>query len=503
MSAFFLAVAQANPVANAAAAEPMTEIGIYVHAFFLVLALGLPFLVLTLEALGIRKKDHDYTHGAKIISQVWAVSFAFGAITGTFVEFGLYLVWPGTILAISSFWFIPFIGDLSAFLIEFSFLIAYLHFWEKINPWIHWLLGWGILIGSNLSAVAILAANAWMQMPWGTGLLVNKILPWVPDLGPNVVNETAFQVIFRTAANTGPLNLANTNATSSLGFLLYDPTIVLSNPNTIVTSAHTILAALIIAAFETAAVFSYSYLRGGNIKQRPFYLKIMKVAYGIGSIAMFAQAFAGDQQARVLYNYERLQFITIEGTPAKGSIDPPIGMLLYANPYHFFQGYDFYNSTATGSIDPSVVVQSVNSAAAAQPLLHPLYYTMVFSGLVLLIFGIAFFGLFVPKIDRLVRFVTTLPTERFLIYTSLVAPFIGLVAGASGWAIREMGRHPWTVMGLIQYTQVVTPLPITPAFSAGIIGLEVLMFIGGCITLYLVPTRSLEKGQEEIVVVRA
>jgi cytochrome bd ubiquinol oxidase subunit I len=492
-----------SPAANAAAAEPMTELGIYVHAFFLVLALGLPFLVLSIEFAGIRKKDHDYTHGAKIISWVWAVSFAFASITGTFVEFGLYLIWPGTILAVSSFWFIPFVFDLSSFLIEFSFMIAYLHFWEKINPWMHWLLGWGILIGSNLSAVAILAANSWMQAPWGTGSIVNKILPWVPNLGPNVVNSTAFQVLYHTAANTGPLNLANTNASSALGTLLYNPYIVLTNPDNIVTSAHTILAALLVATFETAAVFSYAYLKGGDVSQRPFYLKIMKAAYGVGAIAMFLQAFAGDQMARIVYIFQRIQFITFEGTSAKGNIDPPVGTLLYGNPFHFFQGYDYYNATASSSADPSAVIQSIDAAQQVQWLLHALYYVMVFSGLVLLIFGIAYFGLYSAKINRLVWFVTTLPTERFLIYTALVAPFIALAAGASGWAIREMGRHPWTVMGLIQYTQVVTPLPITAGFSALIMGIEIAMFVAGCVALYLIPTRSLEKGQEEIVIVRA
>jgi len=179
---------------NTAAAEPITELGIYVHAFFLVLALGLPFLVLTLEALGIRKKDHDYTHGAKIISQVWAVSFAFGAITGTFVEFGLYLIWPGTILAISSFWFIPFIFDLSAFLIEISFLMAYLHLWEKINTWLHWLLGWGILIGSNLCSrdigckcVDASSLGNWLTREQNFAM---SSRPWTERRKPNLIPAT-------------------------------------------------------------------------------------------------------------------------------------------------------------------------------------------------------------------------------------------------------------------------------------------------------------------------
>ena len=276
----------------------------------------------------------------------------------------------------------------------------------------------------------------------------------------------------------------------------------MDNPNAIITSIHTILAAVIIACFETAAVFSYSYLRGGKVKQRPFYLKILKAAYGAGGITMFVQGFAGDQMARLLYTFEKLQFVTLEGIPAKGGSDPIIGMLLYGNPFHFFKGFSYYNSTASASIDPRAVIQSVNLASQSQPLLNLLYYTMVTGGIILLVFGIAYFGLFVGKIDKFVRFVTKLPTERFLIYSSLIAPFIALAAGASGWAIREIGRQPWIVMGLIQTTQVITPLHITPKFSAFIMAIEVTMFIGGCIALYLIPTRSLEKGQEEIVIVR-
>ncbi len=499
----FLPILAASDLQNANAAEPMTALGIYIHAFFLILVLGLAPLVLLLEFLGIRKKDSDYMRGAKIISQLWAVSFAFGAVTGTFVEFGLYLLWPGTILAISSFWFIPFIFDLFSFMIEVAFLVAYLHFWGRsINQWLHWGLGWGIMIGSMFSGVAILAANSWLQTPWGTGNLVHQILPWVPTLGPNEVNSTAFSTISETAANTGVLNLANTGAANSLGFLLFNPLIVLLSPNSIVTTVHTILGAIIVACFETAAVFSYNYLRGGKVSQKPFYLKIMKSAYGFGGVAMFAQAFAGDQMARIVYAFQRLQFISFEGISPKGGIDPPIGLLLYGNPFHYFRGFDYYNSLASNSSQPSVVLQSVSFAQQSEPLLHFLYYTMVISGSILLILGISYFGLYVKRIDSLVRFVTRLPTERFLIYTSFLAPILALAAGGSGWAIREIGRHPWTVYGLIQYPQVVTSVSITAQFSVLIMAIEVVLLVGGLLALYFIPTRALEKGEEELVVIR-
>ena len=44
-----LSINQNTLISNANAAEPMTIIGIYVHGFFLLMAVGLPYLVLTYE----------------------------------------------------------------------------------------------------------------------------------------------------------------------------------------------------------------------------------------------------------------------------------------------------------------------------------------------------------------------------------------------------------------------------------------------------------------------
>ena len=197
-----------------------------------------------------------------------------------------------------------------------------------------------------------------------------------------------------------------------------------------------------------------------------------------------------------------MQFVTFEGIPAKGGLDPVIGLLLSGNPNRIFPGYDYFSSLASQSSQPGAVTQSVATAQQLEPLLHFLYYTMAISGGALLILSIAYFGLYSKKLDRLVRLVTRLPSERFVIYTSFIAPVIGLAAGGSGWAIREIGRHPWTVYGLMEYSQVVTPATITPQFTALIILLEIVLLVGGLLALYFVPTRALEKGEEQLVVIR-
>ena len=512
MSAVILAVAlllalyaSAQPTpsssaANAVASEPMTILGIYVHAFFLSLAVGLPYVVLPLEALGIIRKDNQYTEAAKRISVVWAISFGFGAVTGTLVEFGLVQVWSGVLLAIGSFFFIPLVFELFAFLTEVVFLALYLYTWGRMKRgWLHWLIGLFLLIGSSSSAVLILTANAWMQTPWGTGSLVQAILPWSPVLGPTAVNSTALVAVYNTLPKTGSLVMASPTVISSLGYLLYDPYVVLFNPNALVTSTHTILTAIVIAAFETAAIFSYSYLKG-NGEKNEFFLRTVKFAYGVGAVATILTIISGDQMARTVYSYQYLKFLTMEGF--KGGLDPIIGTISNFNPNYVFPSFSDLAVTTSKSIDPAAATLTIVKAEEMMPILSTLYYSMIISGVLLLVCSIAYTGLFSGKIDRLVRLILRMSTERFLLYSSFAAAAFAGVAGSAGWAVRELGRQPWTIYGLVRPEQVITPNPITPLFSYFIMLVEAVTFACGLVALYFIPTKSLMEIQEQIEVVR-
>jgi cytochrome d ubiquinol oxidase subunit I len=127
---------------------------------------------------------------------------------------------------------------------------------------------------------------------------------------------------------------------------------------------------------------------------------------------------------------------------------------------------------------------------------------MIISGVLLLVFSVAYLGLFSRRVDRLVRVVIRIPTERFVLYSSFVAALLGIVAGSAGWAVRELGRQPWTIYGLIRPEQLITPNPITPLFSYFIILLETMTFVSGTIALYFIPTKSLMEIAKQVEVVR-
>ncbi|MVT13239.1 MAG: hypothetical protein GPW16_03015 [Euryarchaeota archaeon] len=488
-----LSIGENNLISNANAAEPMTILGIYVHGFFLLMAVGLPYLVLAYEFLGIRKRDLEYLNAAKKLSTVWGISFAIGAATGTLVEFGLVQVWSGTLVAIGSFFFAPLTLELFAFMVEVVFVVIYLFTWDINKPsWFHFLSGLVLLIASNISAYLILAANSFMNVPWGTGDLVSKILPWMPALGPNSVNQAALDNLYVMLQNNGTIALIKYSLENNVGIIFYNPMIPLLNPDLFATFIHTVLATIIIASFEASAFIAYDYIK--RISERNYRFKLLKVSYGTGAVASILMAFSGDFMGRIVYQYNVLKFIAFEGLGNSGGRDPIMGILLYGNPNYNFPGFDYYLALASRSVDPNAVVQSVLAAQSFAIWGYYVYWSMVISGIILFIFSIFYFAIYSEKLQTLFKKIFRISLDKFVVYSSFIAPFLGLIAASSGWAVREAGRHPWVIYGLIQYWQVITPNTITPTFSILIIALELsILVLGSFSIIYIMRFRGYKK----------
>jgi hypothetical protein len=84
--------------ASANNALAVSSFGIYLHAGFVSLTLGLPLAILAWHRSGNRL----YLKYAMMLTAVWAVNFALGVMIGTVVEFGLLEIWSASILLFSS-----------------------------------------------------------------------------------------------------------------------------------------------------------------------------------------------------------------------------------------------------------------------------------------------------------------------------------------------------------------------------------------------------------------
>ena len=149
------------------AARIQMELSLGFHMIFAAIGVAMPLLMLIAEWRWIRHQDADARRLAHVWAKLTAVTFAIGAVSGTALSFELGLLWP-RFMAFAG----PLIGPAFAlegyaFFIEAIFLGLYLYGWERLPPRQHWWCGVAVAVSGAVSAIMVLAVNAWMQNPVG------------------------------------------------------------------------------------------------------------------------------------------------------------------------------------------------------------------------------------------------------------------------------------------------------------------------------------------------
>src|SRR5918993_5597118 len=147
------------------AARVQMELSLGFHMLFASVGMALPVMLLIVERRWMRSGDPDALALAKTWSKATAVLFAIGAVSGTALSFELGLLWP-RFMALAR----PLIGPAFAlegyaFFVEAIFLGLYLYGWDRLPPRQHWWCGVAVAVSGAVSAIMVLAVNAWMQHP--------------------------------------------------------------------------------------------------------------------------------------------------------------------------------------------------------------------------------------------------------------------------------------------------------------------------------------------------
>jgi cytochrome d ubiquinol oxidase subunit I len=74
---------------------------------------------------------------------------------------------------------------------------------------------------------------------------------------------------------------------------------------------------------------------------------------------------------------------------------------------------------------------------------------------------------------------------------SVLAAFFGVVVNILGWYIKEVGRQPWVIYGLVKVTDILSPtFTITPIAVAAVAGMLVLAILGISYTVYMIALKE-------------
>src|SRR6201995_4052648 len=137
------------------------------HIILACFGIALPSIVLLAEFIGLRRRNETAMLLARRWSQVMGVLVAVGAVTGTVLSFEMGLLWPGLMRQYGSVLGVPFGFEGIFFFLEAIFTGIYLYGWSRLPGWMHFYTGIPIAITGLGGAVAVMAANSWMNQPGG------------------------------------------------------------------------------------------------------------------------------------------------------------------------------------------------------------------------------------------------------------------------------------------------------------------------------------------------
>jgi hypothetical protein len=262
------------------------------HFIFVPLTIGLALLVAIMQTLAYRRQDGEWDQLSRFFGKLFLINFAMGVATGIVQEFQFGMNWSNYSVFVGNIFGAPLaIEGLLAFFMESTFLGLWIFGRDKLSPRLHLATIWLVAAGTTLSALFILAANAWMQHPVGYKIVDHKAL------------LTDFWALFANPALWGEF-------------------------------IHTTLAAFTTAAMVVLGVSAWKLLRHQNVNA---FLRSFKLSAVFGLVMVLLTMIVGDLQARLmdteqpmkiaaaeaLYNTPQGELLAVHDRQSLGSTDLP------------------------------------------------------------------------------------------------------------------------------------------------------------------------------------
>ncbi|MEV6931776.1 cytochrome ubiquinol oxidase subunit I [Dactylosporangium sp. NPDC051485] len=423
------------------------------HIILVPFGLAFTFLMLLAEYRGIRRGDEDALLLARRWSKVSAVLFAVGAVSGTVLSFEMGLLWPGLMRRFGAAYGLPFAVEGIFFFIEAIFVAIYIFGWDRLRPWAHFCSGLPVPIAGIGGTASVVAANSWMNRPAGITVRDGRVVGVAP------VN-----VFFN-------------------GAYWYE-------------TLHMFLAAYIVAGFLVAGVYAAAMLKG----RRDRYHRLgFLIAFTTAAIVMPAQVVVGDVAAREVFQHEPAKFAAIEALPGTATHVPEVlggvvigGRVRYGvfipNGASLLAGYR--PGTEIRGLD--AIPADVRPSDRLVTIVHLAFDVMVGAGFALLALAAWFGWAWWRRRD--------LPRSRWFLRAAALAGVVSVVALESGWVVTEVGRQPWTVVGLLLTRDAVTTGGNMWAFFAGTLVLYAAVGAGAVLVLRSMRRRWAAPGPKAVEV---
>jgi cytochrome d ubiquinol oxidase subunit I len=449
------------------------------HFLFVPLTLGLSILLSIMESVYVMTGRTIWREMTRFWGILFGINFAMGVATGITMEFQFGTNWAYYSHYVGDIFGAPLaIEGLMAFFLEGTFIGLFFFGWDRLSRRQHLIVTWLVAIGSNLSALWILIANAWMQNPTGAHFNPDTMrmeLDSFRDVIFNPVAQSKFVHTVSAGYVTGSvfvlavsawyllkgrhLELAKRSATVALSFGLAASlsVVVLGDESGYTLSQNQKMK---IAAVESEwhtepAPAAFTAFGIPDAKAHTTHARL-QVPWMLGLIA----TRSADQQVPGIVDLvQSARARIVNGIPAytalralrRNSADAAARATLIAHASDL--GYALLLRKYMD--DPAQATAAQIDRAAWDTV--PDVGTMFWSFRVMVALGFFFIGLFAVGFALAARRrLLDSPTFLRVAFWALPLPW---VAAELGWIVAEYGRQPWAIAGVLPTFLAVSPIP--------------------------------------------
>jgi cytochrome d ubiquinol oxidase subunit I len=257
------------------------------HFIMVPLTLGLSWILFIMESVYVMTGKQIYRDMTQFWGKLFGINFALGVTTGITMEFQFGTNWAYYSHYVGDIFGAPLaIEGLMAFFLESTFVGLFFFGWSRLSKQAHLLTTFLVALGSNLSALWILVANAWMQNPVGA------------EFNPATMRMelTSFAELF-------------------------------FNPVAQVKFVHTVAAGYVTAAMFVLGVSSLYLLKGRDLA---FARRSFAVAVGFGLASVCSVIVLGDESGYEVGQVQKVKLATMEA--AWDTEPPPASFTIFGIP---------------------------------------------------------------------------------------------------------------------------------------------------------------------------
>ena len=464
------------------------------HFLFVPLTLGLSFILVIMESCYVVTNREIYRDMTRFWGKLFGINFAMGVATGITMEFQFGTNWAYYSHYVGDIFGAPLaIEGLLAFFLESTFVGLFFFGWNRLSKKKHLLVTFLMALGSNLSALWILIANAWMQYPIGSDFNFLTMRMETTDFW-SVVTSPWAQAKFMHTINAGYMTGAIFVLAISAFYLIRGRDIAFAKRSIKVAAVFGLMATIFtlhmgdesgylvaqnqptkIAAMEAAwetheapAPLSLFAIPNEAERKNDYEISVPWL-FGLMGTRSTSQEIPGinplveTAQERIIEGAQAVELLTaLRKAPGDQDLQKRF------NEVRKSLGYGLLLKKYTSDISQATPEQMRQAALSTIPAVTPMYWSfrlMVACGLICLV---------VFLLATISSLKDTIACRKGLLRVMLLALPLPWIACELGWFVAEYGRQPWSIYEVLPVDLSVSSLSST----------DLVFSIGGFVLLY-------------------